>query len=226
MIMFVKFFFIVIIELIICFPKTAIFIFYVLYFEGMMNLFETFYVATRLHKYILAGDLNNYLIRPLGVGFQYMLASSRIRPFFTSIAFFICLIVYVIVSDITFSLSRLFPTLLFSIIAGLTMISVIRFTDSFSFFFKQPVSIRNIYSRMAHVYNRFPGVIFTGGLRKLAMMFPNVYFGAFAIHYLFGFSDLSTLYLQTGILLILLLISFVGTLLIWKVGMRNYEAYN
>ena len=106
------------------------------------------------------------------------------------------------------------------------MISVIRFTDSFSFFFKQPVSIRNIYSRMAHVYNRFPGVIFTGGLRKLAMMFPNVYFGAFAIHYLFGFSDLSTLYLQTGILLILLLISFVGTLLIWKVGMRNYEAYN
>lgn len=172
---------------------------------------------------LLKGDMNKLMTLPLN---KFLLANLTIikgRNFFTVILnFFIYLF-------LTLTLDYEFHLILFSVLVLLLgSIFFIIFVDFFyvlAFFFKEVDIVYNLFIKeMVYLNEKFTPNLFSGSFFKdFFFLLPSAFYGYFALEVLRGEFNLFLHYLS--FCLIIILVMFIITLIIWHYGLKKYEAF-
>ncbi|MFW5704406.1 MAG: ABC-2 family transporter protein [Nanoarchaeota archaeon] len=186
----------------------------------------TFWFGGRLSRFLLQGDMNPILTKPLNSFLQYVLSTSEVFIFISSShnIFFIIVIFFIYAKEIFFE--RLFFAILFAFFGSLFFFLANRFFDSIGFYFKDARNIHKAYHTANDTFVRFPVIIFKNWIYIIGFLAGTTYFSALPTHYLFGHMPTIDF---VNIFFILIAIEIVLCFLIyllWKIGIKKYEAYN
>lgn len=197
-------------------------LFFIFISQFAFQFAAAFYFHSNLQQEILSGKLNLYLTRPLNTFVQYFFMSGSLRPLFAALMHFFLLCGLIVVYHIP--LTYFFPAFMFLITSILFTIIFMRCIEAFSFVFKADRSIiKQIVADVTITVHTFPATIFEGTLKKLLLFLPQVYYSAYVTTIFFG--DLSNYAMLLETQVILMSILALVTVILWKVGLKRYEAY-
>ena len=202
------------------------YVFFILIAGFNASIYGSFWFGQNLHYNLKRGILNVILTKPTNTFLTYM-GVSLSAPFLANaiIVYFTSLIIFFIFFVDNFMLSRFVGLIVLSCFSGLFFILINRFIDSLNFFGKSRW-ILEFYRMFYSTFDRFPAQMFSGSKILLFPFFcANVYYGALSTEYFFGKISFEYYLSLLGILLVLIILIVLSLIIIWKIGLKNYEGF-
>lgn len=196
------------------------------FFGGFIALFfGAFWFSGNLRYYILSGSLNAFLTKPVNVFIQYFFTSSVFFVLLTSLIHLVFLM-YVIffIFDIVY-LDRLFYCFILGFLSGIFAIFIYQFFDSLAFFIKESNFLFHIYVQPQYVFDRFPAVMFKNWIKILSFFYAGAYIQSYSTAYYFGYISFSEVLNMYFYLIVLIIVFLILVYLVWKIGLKRYEAF-
>ena len=199
-------------------------LFFVLFSESIFSFFLIFAQGktNNLFQSIIRGKINIYLARPINVFLCFVFNGIRVRWLINSLFYFIFILIFLKIQELSFS--KFFLVFSLSFIIGYFFISFIYFLDSLSFFYNTAFFIDFVFEVNVNI-KKFPPTFFDKfEYKNFLYLFPLSLF-VFPTLYYFDFISLNYLLIVLIIVLILCIILTFLIVLLWKKGLKNYSAF-
>lgn len=179
----------------------------------------------RLREYLLTGKFNVFLYRPINIFYQYLMEGVKPRAII-NVIFYGSFVVFLFFFYLELNLKRLLLSFIFTIFTIIFSIIFMKTFDSFAFFMKDSVNYHDLAVNFSNFFLLFPFSFFKNfKFIYLVYIFPTIYYGSSVTDFLFGYSSFQDLIHMFYILLFLIFFSSLILYFIWKIGIKNYEAY-
>ncbi|MCH8519161.1 MAG: ABC-2 family transporter protein [Nanoarchaeota archaeon] len=186
-----------------------------------------FFWALQKGKYkvfnmVTKGDFNLLLTRPVNIFILYTFREFKARWLIISILYFVVLFLFVLV--IGEDIFKFLFVALFSILCyGYLLISIIYGAESFGFF---KINVKgNQIGGLNLTLAGFPPTIFEQfTYRFFLFLFPLILFGVSTFYY-FGRISLDYFLFSILIAIVLSIVFNLATYIMWKIGLKKYEAF-
>ena len=198
-------------------------IFFVLIKQAGLNFFWTFQKGKfKVFTMTTRGHFNMLLTKPINTFILYVFKELKIRWCIVSILYFLALLLFIILISENI-LMFLFVSLLSIICYGYLLISIIYCAESLGFF-KMNVKGNQIGGLNLRL-SGFPPTMFEQfTYRIILFLFPLILFGV-STFYFFGRIGVDYFLLSILIATILSILFNLVTYILWRIGLRRYEAF-
>ena len=199
-------------------------LFFVLFYQLIISIFLIFYRGSKSSLFILLvrGDINNYLTKPIVVLVQFIFKNIKIRWLINSIFYFIVILIFLYFQDLSFS--KFFLIFFLSLIICYFFIVSMLFVDSLSFYCNMTPFL-NFFMEANLGMGRFPPIFFDKFEYKNFLFLLPLSLVVFPTLYYFDLIGSNYLFWILIICLILSIILTFLTLVVWKKGLKRYEAF-
>ena len=167
------------------------------------------------------GEMNIFLTRPSPPYLLYLARGYRTRWLIISGYTFILFSLFILYNELSYL--KFLGVLCTSIIFSYSYFSIYQLFDSLSFFYIKP-NTQNLYRTNRQLASYPPTFYEQFNYRFIFFLFPMVLHGVATLYY---FGELSLLYyiIVLSIALIVSLIINFSTYIMWKYGLKKYEAF-
>lgn len=202
------------------------YLFFIIISNLIYRYFGLLFFTTILKRYLISGNLNISLIRPINSFLQYLLRFIPIQAIFPATIYLIALIIYLVYYFEYSIIINFFMLIPFLFIGGIFSILIIRYLESFAFFIKESSFLLKSYNSTSTIFQIHPAKIFDGSkIKFISLMIPNVYFGFYATQFLFGhITNIYLMVLFLSLIIFNILFGF-GIFINWHYGLKKYEAF-
>lgn len=201
------------------------FIFYLVFLNGAKSFLAQFSSYKHLRAEILSGRLNSLITKPKNILSQHIFNSSNLFGSFDLLFYSILIITLLISNSYLITFDRLVLTFLFSFLGFVFHFLLFRTVESTVFFIKNNFFIEDFFVQPYRAFTNYPAVMFDGKIKNFAYLMPNVFYGAYATSFLFGYMNYLEFFKLSIILFTLVLIFGFLLLFFWKKGLEKYEAF-
>jgi len=179
-----------------------------------------------LYKYLLTGEFNNFLLRPINPFINYAFSSNKYFDFINAIFYFILLIIYVLFILPNLNPLRFIITFIFFITGGIMYMSVYCLIDSLGFFMKNNRQIKSTYFTSGDIASRYPASFFKkSNVFYIIIFIANTYFAMWTTDFYFKYITLNELVILFIPCFIITIISIILSIFLWRFGIKKYEAF-
>lgn len=177
-----------------------------------------FFILRSLNKQLLLGDLNIWKSKPINpfIGMSSRAKDGAIFTTFIFLFFLIILYLYGPYQNIFQGILLLFFSLIYYIVYT-------DFFESLAFFIKQNNFIIRISKDVAYLNDRFTPKVFEGTKLNFLFYLPTALFGFYFIELVNNRFDYLSKYFI--FIIISFLIFIFGNYILWKIGLKKYEAF-
>lgn len=200
-------------------------LFFTLYSQCFAMFGGFFKYGPKLDTILLSGYMNVFLARPINPFISFLFYGNLFWLVFLVIIDFFLLLIVGFWFGLFDSWLRFLICLGFSLFGALSFILIHRVFDSSAFFFKNFWFVKTPYLSMEKLYHQFPLLIFDGWLRYFGFLAGISFYGVIPVFWFFGVIDFSLLVLFFEILLGIIFICLFFIFLLWRYGLRRYEAF-
>lgn len=201
------------------------YVFFVLFLNSIYRFFGAFFFDVRLNVQLLQGEINSKLLRPINVFLQYLISVIQIQATVVSFVYMTLFFIYILFFWSELDLFRLLLAIPFGILGGFFNFVVIRSFDSLAFFMKNNNFFIDVYKKSSNIFIYYPANMFKNNLNGLVFLIANVYYGTYATLFVFGKITYLEFYKLHIYLLLLNLFGVICIYLLWKYGLKRYEAF-
>lgn len=200
------------------------YIFFIFLLEIFLHLFISWFRNFR--NVYLSGEINSYLTKPINTVLHYVINNFKIHEVLIGLLYFILFTLYVIFFIDNFYFIRFLITFLFSIIGGIFLIVINSTMEFIVFFTKSNKFTKKLYYNLYNSYTHYPINFFDSKIIKgIGLIIPMSFYAVIATDFYFNYINLKDLFFYFIILIILIFIFSIISILLWKYGMKKYEAY-
>lgn len=197
---------------------------FAIFLEIFLFIFSPWF--RHLSQTLLKGDLNKYLTRPLNPFLQYSFDDLSVLAILYSNLYVFLGIIYFIFIVPEFYFIKFIFILLMATFGGIFLTSMDCLINNLAFFMKKNDFIKDIKISSENLFSQYPASFFkTNKLRIFSLFIPLVYYASFVTDFYFGYINFDSFLQYFGVLLLLIGISSYLAYLLWKNGMKRYEAF-
>jgi len=179
-----------------------------------------------LYRYLLTGEFNNCLLRPINPFINYTFSSNKYFDFINAIFYIMLLIIYIFFILPNLNILKFTITFIFFIIGGVMNTSTYCLIDSLGFFMKNNRQIKSTYFKASDVASRYPASFFkNSNIFYIIIFLANTYFAIWTTDFYFSYINFQELIILFIPCFIVIFISIISSILLWKFGIEKYEAF-
>ncbi|MFW5704411.1 MAG: ABC-2 family transporter protein [Nanoarchaeota archaeon] len=197
-------------------------------FAVFLDLFRCFagiFTWKYFPQAVLNGDLNQHLVKPMGVFKGFYLSKLSMIALLYVISDILLLIIFILFLD--FNFTNFYLTIFISLILIIFYLLAFLAIDSFSLLKdKLTDPINEIYFSGYRIFQEFPAQFFNRlSFKNIFLIYPTYFVSLLLIPVIRG-HELSNFSFNFILLLLGVLILFFITWINWKIGLKRYEAFN
>ena len=201
-----------------------IILFYVLFSETISCLFLMFFKgrSKSIFYTLVRGNFNNFLTKPTNILLHFIFNGIKVRWFINSLFYFLILLVFLKVQDLSFS--KFFFIFFLSLIIGYLFIALTYLIDSLSFFCNVFPFLDFFISSNVNI-RKFPPTFFDKFEYKNFLYLLPLSLFVFPTLYFFNIITLNYFLMVLFIVLFLSIILTFLIILVWRKGLKSYSAF-
>lgn len=201
------------------------FVFFFLFLEIFLFIFVPWF--RYLYKYLLSGDFNQFLIKPINPFLNYAFTANKFFDMLAAILYVFYIIIFMIFFIPEFYPLKFIIVVLFGIIGGSMYASINCLFDSLGFFMKNNRQLKSTYFSSTNFFSSYPSSFFkNSNLYYIIIFMANTYYASWTTDYYFNYISLSEFLILFIPCFLIITICIISSYFLWKFGLKKYEGYN